>query len=356
MAVCGMVPRAQEQTGRERGCLRTGDPGESLELLTLIFPPAAIPASEARRRESPAAVGTDLVSSGYLPVGVRSLQVLPQEQPEPPWEPALGMQSLPYPAFLGSNQGSACVRWLGTRGARGSLSPGGSLCALSLPLSPSVLPAEGLHYSPGSPLGPQAPRWVWLVRGASESWEGGLQKGEAGHSPSSSSPPPLPLSLRLGCHLSSVLLQRQALASWGPSLSLQPQGASSFLPMRCVSPSSTGWLLCFPSSEQPAPHIEFSVLNTQRSFCFSWLDLVIHPGLHLKGKGSWSQRAWTKAPAPPLPPAGPWTSHSLPGGGPRLRETPISPHPQCLLWPCFGPFLPVQVECMHKWPQGFSLC
>lgn len=188
MAVCGMVPRAQEQTGRERGRLGTGDPGESLELLALIFPPAAIPASEAVRRESPAAVGTDRVSSGCLPVGVRSSRVLPQEQPGPPWEPALGMQSLPYPALLGSNQGSACVHWLGTWGARGSLSPGGSLCALSLPLSPSVLRAEGLHYSPGSPLGPQAPRWIWLVRGASESWEGGLQKGEAGTPP----PPPRP--------------------------------------------------------------------------------------------------------------------------------------------------------------------
>lgn len=58
-AVCWLVPGAQEHTGRERGRLETGDSGESLKLLALIFPPAAIPASEAGRRESPAAVGTD---------------------------------------------------------------------------------------------------------------------------------------------------------------------------------------------------------------------------------------------------------------------------------------------------------
>lgn len=165
--------------------------------------------------------------------------------------------------------------------------------------------------------------------------------------------PPLPPS---GLPYQQCAAAEAGSCQLGP-LSVPPApGCQHFLPMRCVSPSSTGWLLRFPSSEQPAPHIEFSVLNTQRSFCFSWLDLVIHPGSHLKGKGSCSQRAWTKALAPPLPPAGPWTSHSLPGGGPRLRETPISPHPQRLLWPCSGPFLPVQVECMHKWPQGFSLC
>ena len=59
-------------------------------------------------------------------------------------------------------------------------------CPQEAPSVPSALPgwlcarAEGLHYSPGSLLGPQAPCWVWLVRGAGESWEGGLQKGEAG--------------------------------------------------------------------------------------------------------------------------------------------------------------------------------
>ena len=133
MAVCGTVPRAQEQTGRERGRLRTGDPGESLELLALIFPPAAIPASEARRRESPASVGTDLVSSGRLPVGVRSLQVLPQEQPGPPWEPALGMQS-PLPSPPGFKPGLCLCALAWNPGSQRKLVP------RRLPLCPQPAP------------------------------------------------------------------------------------------------------------------------------------------------------------------------------------------------------------------------
>lgn len=77
MAICGPLPGAQEQTGRGAtwhhisATYERGDPGESLELVVLIFSPVAVPASEAgRRRESPAAVNTKRMFSGRLPVGI----------------------------------------------------------------------------------------------------------------------------------------------------------------------------------------------------------------------------------------------------------------------------------------------
>ena len=73
------------------------------------------------------------MSSGHLPVGVCSSWVLPWEQPGPPQEPALGVQSLPHPALLGPNQGSACVRWLGTRETEAT-------CSQEAPSVPSALP------------------------------------------------------------------------------------------------------------------------------------------------------------------------------------------------------------------------
>lgn len=252
-AVCGPVPGAQEQTSSERGRLGTGDSGESLELLALIFPPAAIPASEAGRRESPAAVGTDQVSSGRLPAGVRSSWVLPREEPGPSQEPALGVQSLPHPALLSLNQGSACVHWLGTQGDGGNLSPRGSLCVLSLTLSPSWL---ALCCGLRGYIIPLAPRWVpWLPAGSGwwevlvrgGWWEGGLQKGEARHRlppcPLPRSPPPARAPISAVCCCRGRLLP-----AGGPLCPSSPRVPAASCPC---------------DAYLPAPLVGFSVFHHQ---------------------------------------------------------------------------------------------
>lgn len=78
-------------------------------------------------------------------------------------------------------------------GDRGHLSLGRlPLCALSPIPQPSLAGSvlQGLRGCISQ--APLASGWVWLVRGAGESWEGGPEEGEAGHSPLSCSPPPLP--------------------------------------------------------------------------------------------------------------------------------------------------------------------
>lgn len=246
---------------------------------------------------------------------------------------------------------------------RGHLSLGRlPLCALSPIPQPSLAGSvlQGLRGCISQ--APLASGWVWLVRGAGESWEGGQEEGEAGHSPLPCSPSPSPLpssspsqSSPTSSHLSSsaaVLLQGQALPAPAPLCPSGPRVPAASC--RCIPPGLHGWLLRFPSSEQPVPRIEFSVLNTQRSFCFSWLDLVIHPGSHLKGKGSWSQTVWTRAPALLLPCAGPWTSHSsFAQGRTRAQRGPPCLPTQHLFWPWPGPSSPTTGG-MHKWPQGLS--
>lgn len=170
------------------------------------------------------------------------------------------------------------------------------------------------------------------------------------------SPAPLPLSPPLllppqssptSSDLSgsaAVLLQGQALPAPAPLCPSGPRVPAASC--RCIPPGLHGWLLRFPSSEQPVPRIEFSVLNTQRSFCFSWLDLVIHPGSHLKGKGS-DSTVWTRAPALLLPRAGPWTSHSsFAQGRTRAQRGPLVSPPSISSGPGLGlPHLR-QVECI----------
>ena len=79
--------------------------------------------------------------------------------------------------------------------------------------------------------------------------------------------------------------QGQALTSSGSSLSLQSWGASRFLTMLSPQALLVGFSAS-PSPEQPVPCMKIlSILKTQGNFCFSWLDLVIHPGSCCKGLG-----------------------------------------------------------------------
>lgn len=269
------------------------------------------------------------------------------------------MQSLPHPALLLESEPGLCFvcTGLGPRETEAT-------CPLEAPsvsqpdpqpfLAGSVLRAEGLHYL-------LAPCWVprlplGLAGGSVLVREGGggregVRVWQAGTA--SSLPPPRHRPLP-GLPSQQCAAAEAGSASWGPSLSLQPPGCQQ-LPARVMHISQLpGWLLRFPSSEQPVPHIEFSVLNTQRSFCFSWLDLVIHPGSHLKGKGS-GVRGLDKGSGSPT--ASCWTldkSLLLCLGRTQAQRDPCLPTPSASSGPALG-FLPVRVERMHGWPQGFSL-